>query len=98
MRRVLAIVLCVLLLSPSLAIATNCAIFQTFQSGDSLTASGLNSIQSTLNNNISPACSDDASANQSAMETTVDPNSSGSVSLPTTSMIVLPGIWVSSSI
>ena len=84
-RKLLALVVIVALLAgvASPAVATNCSVFRSWSTGDSLTASDLTTSFSTLNGNLTPACLDDASADATAMNTTTDPNSAGSASLPT---------------
>lgn len=62
-----------------------CAIYKTFNTGDSVSAGDMNSLQTVINNtNSTFQCLDDYSSNAAQMNTGTDPNSSGSASLPTT--------------
>lgn len=84
LRRSLAIALILLIAYPPVVSATNCSPFRTWATGDSLSASDLNSSFSTVaTTNMSFSCIGDYSATQAQMETTTDPNSAGSVSLAT---------------
>lgn len=87
LRRALALLLIGLLVgSPTGAVAAgNCGVFRTWSTGDSLTASDLNSsFTQAATTNSTYQCLDDYSATQVQMEATTDPNSSGTASLATT--------------
>ena len=81
---ILALVL-LLSLPASVVSAGSCSVFRTWATGDSLTAGDLNSSFTTaVQTNTTFACLDDYSASAAEMNTTTNPNSAGSASLPTT--------------
>src|SRR5688572_13656200 len=64
--------------------AGNCAIFRSWNSGDTLTASDLTTSFTTVGvTNQTPQCLDDYSATEVQMQTVVDPYPSSVVSLAT---------------
>jgi hypothetical protein len=64
--------------------AGNCAIFRSWNSGDTLTASDLTTSFTTVGvTNQTPQCIDDYSATDVQMQTTVDPYPASVISLPT---------------
>lgn len=86
LRKSLAIALVAMMLLPSVVVAQgSCSPFRTWSTGDSLTAGDLNSSFSQLTGtNAEFSCLNDMSSNAAEMNTTADPNSSGSASLATT--------------
>lgn len=64
--------------------AGNCAIYRSWNSGETLTASDLTTSFTTVGvTNMTPQCLDDYSANETQMQTTTDPYPSSAASLAT---------------